>query len=243
MAVLSGGLATRLRPITETIPKSLVRVGGEPFVGHQLRLLAREGFDRVVLLCGFLGDQIQDYVGNGRRYGLDVQYSFDGDVLRGTGGAIRKALPLLGERFMVMYGDSWCPTRYRPIWDFFSACRKRGLMTVFENNDRWDKSNVEFANRTILRYDKQNPTSATRFIDYGIGAFQSNVFDARDREAIFDLATVQRGLADEGQLAGFQVCERFYEIGSHAGLHETDALMQAMYRGGRPLQGDAPTLR
>ena len=243
MAVLSGGLATRLRPITETIPKSMVRVGGEPFVGHQLRLLAREGFDRVVLLCGFLGNQIQEYVGDGRRYGLDVQYSFDGDMLRGTGGAIRKALPLLGDRFMVMYGDSWCPTRYRSIWDFFSTCGKRGLMTVFENNHQWDKSNVEFANGTILRYDKQMVTPAMRFIDYGIGAFQPSVFEAWDENAIFDLAKVQHGLVDQGQLAGFRVYERFYEIGSPAGLQETDALMQAMYPVERPVQGDAPTPR
>jgi NDP-sugar pyrophosphorylase family protein len=236
MALLSGGLATRLRPITETLPKSLVTVGGEPFVGHQLRLLAREGFQQVVLMCGFLGEQIKDFVGDGRQYGLDVTYSFDGDTLRGTGGAIRKALPLLGERFMVMYGDSWLPTRYRPVWEFFLQSGKPGLMTIFENNDQWDKSNVEFERGAILRYDKQQVTPAMRYIDYGLGAFAASVFAAWDENEVFDLATVQHKLVTEGQLAGFQVYERFYEIGSHAGLHETDELMQAMYPADKRVQ-------
>jgi NDP-sugar pyrophosphorylase family protein len=239
IGVLSGGLATRLRPITETVPKSMVLVGGEPFVAHQLRMLAGQGFQQAVLLCGFLGEQIEAFVGDGARFGLEVRYSFDGEVLRGTGGAIRKALPVLGERFMVIYGDSWCPTQYRPIWEAFVASGKPGLMTVFENNNRWDKSNVEFENGAILRYDKRESTPAMRFIDYGIGAFAASVFAAREKDAVFDLATVQLGLVGRGQLAGFQVHERFYEIGSHAGLQETDTLMRAMYPAEEPLRGEA----
>jgi len=236
IGVLAGGLATRLRPTTATLPKSMVQVGGAPFISHQLHLLAREGFEEIVLLCGHLGDQIEKYVGDGRRYKLHVRYSFDGEMLRGTGGAIRKALPLLGDRFMVMYGDSWCPTQYRSIWEFFVNSGKPGLMTVFENKDQWDKSNVEFEGGIILRYDKREITPAMRCIDYGIGAFAANVFETWGENAAFDLAAVQLDLVRKGQLAGFQVYERFYEIGSHAGLLETDALVHAMYPSGQPLQ-------
>jgi len=227
IAVLSGGLATRLRPITTQMPKSLVPVAGEPFVGHQLRMLAREGFSKAVLLCGFMGEEIEAYVGDGGQFGIEVRYSFDGETLRGTGGAIRKALPLLGDCFMVIYGDSWCPTRYRPIWEFFVDAGKQGLMTVFENNGQWDTSNVIFEQGKILQYHKTAKDPAMRFIDYGIGAFDSRVFEAWEDAAVFDLATVQRYLLEQDQLAGYLVHERFYEIGSHSGLRETDEYIRA----------------
>lgn len=227
IAILSGGLATRLKPITTTLPKSMVLVAGEPFVAHQLRMLARQGFRTAVLLCGFLGEQIQDYVGNGRRFGIEVSYSFDGDVLRGTGGAIRRALPLLGSQFMVVYGDSWCPTNYRSIWEFFRASGKQGLMTVFENNNQWDKSNVVFNEGRIIEYDKSSRNPSMRHIDYGVGAYTSSVFEPWNSEAVFDLSTVQRQLLDSGNLAGFLVHERFYEIGSPSGLQETDKMISS----------------
>ncbi len=229
IGILAGGLATRLRPISTTMPKSMVEVAGEPFIGHQLRMLAHEGFENVVLLCGHLGEQIEQYVGNGRRYGVNVRYSYDGPALKGTGGAIRKALPLLGARFMTIYGDSWCPTRYRPIWEFFVNSGKLGLMTVFENDNQWDKSNVDFNNGIVVRYDKREATSTMRFIDYGVGGFTSSTFEAWNEDAAFDLATVQLDLVRNGQLAGFEVRERFYEIGSPAGLRETDAMLRGAY--------------
>ena len=228
IAVLSGGLATRLRPITTRMPKSMVLVAGEPFVGHQLRMLALEGFRKAVLLCGFLGEEIQEYVGDGSQFGIEVRYSFDGETLRGTGGAIRKALPPLGDRFMVIYGDSWCPTRHRPIWEFYVTSGTQGLMTVFENNGQWDSSNVIFEEGRILQYDKTAKNPAMRFIDYGIGAFDCRVFEAWEDTAVFDLSAVQRNLLEQNQLAGHLVHERFYEIGSHSGLRETDDYIRAV---------------
>lgn len=232
MAILSGGLATRLRPITETIPKSMVLVAGEPFVVHQLRMLAGQGFKKVVLLCGFLGEQIQSCIGDGSQFGLEVSYSFDGDVLRGTGGAVKKALPLLGSKFMLIYGDSWCPTNYRTIWEFFAESRMLGLMTVFENNNQWDTSNVQFEEGRIINYDKTARTAAMRYIDYGVGTYRSTAFDSWGNDEAFDLSSVQRRLLQSNQLVGFPVTERFYEIGSPTGLQEADAMMRAFHPDG-----------
>jgi NDP-sugar pyrophosphorylase family protein len=144
IAILAGGLATRLRPITETIPKALIEVAGEPFLAHQLRLLRRYGFERVVLCVGYLGEMIQAFAGNGAAFGLRVEYAFDGPQLLGTGGALRRALPLLGERFAVIYGDSYLPCDYQAALAAFDDSGKLGLMSVYRNEGRWDTSNVEF---------------------------------------------------------------------------------------------------
>ena len=228
LAILAGGLATRLRPLTTSIPKSLLPVAGEPFVAHQLRLLVREGIQDVVMLCGFLGEQVAEFVGDGSRFGCRVRYVFDGDTLRGTGGALRNALPELGEQFMVLYGDSYCPTNYRRIYEAFAASGKLGLMTVFENGDLWDRSNVEFRDSQIIQYNKKNTTPAMKHIDYGIGVFKAAAFLPWNASDVFDLSIVQMQLLAASQLAGLEVYERFYEIGSHAGLEETGELLKLL---------------
>jgi NDP-sugar pyrophosphorylase family protein len=224
IALLAGGLATRLRPITTTIPKSMVTVAGEPFVAHQLRLLAGQGIHEVVMCVGYLGEQLQDFVGDGSAFDCHVEYSFDGEKLKGTGGAIKKALPLLGDHFLVMYGDSYLPTLFAPVYDSFVESGMQGLMTVFKNRDLWDRSNVEFRDGRIVRYDKRNPTQEMDYIDYGFGILKAEVFAAWESEEAFDLALVYESLVAKGQLAGYEVKERFFEIGSHEGLDETDSL-------------------
>jgi len=224
LALLAGGLATRLRPITTTIPKSMVPVAGEPFVAHQLRLLSNQGIHEVVICVGYLGDQLRDFVGDGSSFGCHVQYSFDGDTLKGTGGAIRQALPLLGDHFLVMYGDSYLPTAFGPVYETFLASGKQGLMTVFKNGDLWDKSNVEFRDGRIVDYNKRTPTPRMDYIDYGFGILKSEVFAGWTADQVFDLALVYESLVAKGQLAGYEASERFFEIGSHEGLDETDSL-------------------
>src|SRR4051812_42459269 len=140
IAILAGGLATRLRPVTETIPKALIEVAGEPFLAHQLRLLKRNGFDRVVLCVGYLGEMIRDFAGDGQSFGLRVEYVFDGPKLLGTAGALRRALPVLGEAFAVTYGDSYLPVDYRAAIDSFMQSGKLGLMSVYRNEGLWDTS-------------------------------------------------------------------------------------------------------
>ncbi len=223
---MAGGLATRLRPITETIPKSLVSVAGEPFLAHQLRLLHRHGFRRVVLCVGHLGEMIREEVGDGGAFGMQLEYSFDGPKLLGTGGAIQRALPLLSKEFVVLYGDSYLPMDYAAAVSAFETSGKPGLMTVFHNEGQWDTSNVVFADGTIRRYDKKELTPDMRHIDYGLGILRADALASYPKDEAFDLAEVYRDLSRTGQLAGYEVRHRFYEIGSPKGLAELDILLR-----------------
>ena len=226
IALLAGGLATRLRPITETIPKSLVTVAGEPFLAHQLRLLHSHGFRRVVLCVGHLGEMIREEVGDGAAFGMRLEYSFDGPRLLGTGGAIQRALPLLGDAFVILYGDSYLPMDYSAAVGTYVASGKPGLMTVFHNRGQWDTSNVVFADGTIRRYDKKDLTPEMQHIDYGLGILRAGALAGYPQDEPFDLAEVYRDLSRAGQLAGYEVRHRFYEIGSPKGLAELDALLR-----------------
>jgi len=226
VALLAGGVASRLRPITATVPKALVEVAGQPFIVHQLNLLRREGVRRVVLCVGHLGDQIEAYIGDGRRFGLQVAYSFDGDVLMGTGGALRRALPLLGEAFFVLYGDSYLDVAMPPIELAFRRQNLPALMTVFRNEGRWDTSNVLFDGGRVIRYDKRTPSPQMRYIDYGLGILTAEVLTCESAERPFDLSEVYVALAASQQLAGYEVSRRFYEIGTPGGLAETDRYLR-----------------
>jgi NDP-sugar pyrophosphorylase family protein len=231
VAILAGGLATRLRPITETIPKSLVPVAGRPFLAHQLALLQAQGIRRAVLCVGHLGEMIEREFGDGAAHGIELKYSHDGPVLLGTGGALRRALPLLGEAFFVLYGDSYLPIQFRAVAEAFARGGKAGLMTVYRNEGRYDTSNVVFADGGIRVYDKQARLPEMRHIDYGLSVLRAEAVASRGPGEKFDLADLLRRLVAQGQLAGFEVTERFYEIGSPAGLAELDALLGAA-RGG-----------
>lgn len=221
VAILAGGLATRLRPITEKIPKALIEVAGRPFIAWQLEYLACQGIGRVVMCTGYLGEQIEALVGDGNRFGLEVLYSQDGPVLLGTGGALKQALPLLGEKFFVLYGDSFLPVDFKAVQQAYLASGKQALMTVLENADRWDKSNVLFRDGELIEYNKRAPIPEMAYIDYGLGVMEGNALDMDAHGKALDLADVYHVLSLRGQLAGYEVHERFYEIGSHGGLKET----------------------
>jgi NDP-sugar pyrophosphorylase family protein len=223
VAILAGGLATRLRPLTERVPKALLEVNGKPFVEHQIELLVRNGVEEIVFCLGYLGEQVQTALGNGRKWGLKLNYVFDGPVLLGTGGALQKALPYLGEAFFVLYGDSYLECDYSAIEQAFWRSGRSGLMTVFKNMDRWDRSNVLFENGRVIRYDKKNRTPDMQYIDYGLGVLKADTFEKYPRDKEIDLAAIYQGLAAGDQLAGYEVTQRFYEIGSLAGLEETRA--------------------
>lgn len=222
VAILAGGLATRLRPVTEKIPKSLVPIAGKPFLARQLELLQARGVRRAVLCVGHLGEMIQREFGN-EAFGIELDYAFDGPKLLGTGGAIKRALPLLGPKFFVLYGDSYLPIEYAPVMEFFRATHKLGCMTVFRNEGRYDTSNVVFAENQIKLYDKKNRVPEMRYIDYGLSLFKAEAFDNFPHDRPFDLAEVMGALVRARQLAGFEVHERFYEIGSSAGIEELES--------------------
>lgn len=225
LLLLAGGKATRLRPVTETIPKSLLEVAGRPFIEHQLELIKKNGIKRVLICASFLGEQIREYIGNGERFGIEVEYSFDGDRLLGTGGAIKKALSLLDESFFVMYGDSYLNTDFRVINEYFFRQNKSGLMTVYQNEGKWDSSNVQFEKGRIVVYDKTNKNDKMKYIDYGLGILTRRAFDRFAERDEFDLSEVYQSLIESDELAGFEVLERFYEIGSFEGLKETSQFL------------------
>lgn len=225
VAILAGGLATRLRPLTETVPKVLLPVAGRPFLAHQIEMLRQQGIRRVVLCVGYLGEMVQEQFGDGREWGMQIDYSFDGPVLLGTGGALRRALPLLSDPFFVLYGDSYLPIPYGPVAEFFARSGRLGLMTVFRNEGHYDTSNVVFRDGEIAVYDKRLRLTGMKHIDYGLSLFRPEAFAGRTEDRAFDLAEVMQNLLARGQLAGFEVHHRFYEIGSPEGLAELEAFL------------------
>jgi NDP-sugar pyrophosphorylase family protein len=220
-AILSGGLATRLRPLTENIPKALVQVAGKPFIDRQLTLLQRKGIRHVILCLGYMGQEVERVVGNGKRWGLKVDYSYDGPELLGTAGALQKAGCYLGDLFWVLYGDSYLDFDYRAVSDYFElhGAAKLGLMTVFANENRWDKSNVIFEKSQLLRYDKPKQSPEMHHIDYGAVILRVNALDLIPKWP-YDLAYLYSRLVDSGLMLGYEITERFYEIGSYEGIED-----------------------
>ena len=228
VAILAGGRATRLGSIAQEIPKALVDIGGRPFAVRQIELLARHGLREIVFLVGHLGELIRDALADGSRWGVRVTYVFDGPRPLGTGGGVRQALSVLGDPFFVLYGDSYLECDYAAIERALTQSGKHGLMTVYRNNNQFDRSNVRYDDGRVVAYDKRTLTADMHHIDYGLGMFRASAFDDRAAGEAFDLADVYRDLLAKDELAGFEVTDRFYEIGSPEGLAETRAHFAAV---------------
>jgi NDP-sugar pyrophosphorylase family protein len=220
LAILAGGLATRLLPITNDIPKSMIKIKGRPFIDWQLELVANSGIKKVVLCVSHRSEMIKNHVGNGSNYNLEVLYSHDGARQMGTGGAIIEALPMLGSEFMVMYGDSYLAIDYEKISSVFLALNIPGLLTVFRNENRYDKSNILFDGDLIQEYSKNNPKPNYHYIDYGLSCFKASVFNSNLSQDPIDLADFYTQLSVQGRLGGYEVKNRFYEIGSVEGIKD-----------------------
>jgi N-acetyl-alpha-D-muramate 1-phosphate uridylyltransferase len=223
VAILAGGLATRLYPMTAHVPKALIRIAGRPFIFHQLDLLKNQGVDRVVLCLGHLGEKIKAAVGDGRAHGLTISYSFDGEELLGTGGALKRALPLLGADFFALNGDSYLPCSFTEIQSAYESARRPALMTVLRNDNRWDRSNILFRDGELIEYDKHSRRPDMAHIDFGVSVLSAELF-ASYPEAM-DLADICRDLSMRRQLAAFEVAERFYEIGSLQGIRDIEEFL------------------
>jgi MurNAc alpha-1-phosphate uridylyltransferase len=231
VAILAGGLATRLHPVTEKVPKALLPIAGRPFIHWQLGLLAQQGIDEVVMCIGHLGEQIQAAVGDGSGFGVTVRYSCDGDTLLGTGGALRRALPMLGAAFFVLYGDSYLRCSFAAVQAAYESSATLGLMTVLCNQDRWEKSNVLLQEGRVAEYDKRSPRPGMRHIDYGLSILSIQALEGTPANDAFDLADLYCELARRSELAALTVDERFYEVGSVAGIQATESYLTS--RGGR----------
>jgi NDP-sugar pyrophosphorylase family protein len=232
--ILAGGLATRMQPLTRSIPKSMLEVAGRPFVAWQLDRIAASGLDHAVLCIGHLGSTIRDFVGDGSAFGMSVSYSDEGEDLLGTAGALRHALPLLDDAFLVTYGDSYLPFDYSaPLRDLDAHPEALGTLGVFHNAGRWDASNVRLRNDHVELYAKGSADPSVDHIDYGAIALRRSVVESLPDVTALGLDRVQADLATRGALRAVVATERFYEIGSPEGLAELDAML----RRGEPDRG------
>ena len=220
VAILAGGLATRLQPILKEAPKSLIEICGKPFIDWQLRLLTSSGVERVVLCTSHKSEMIEDYVGDGGKYGIEINYSKDGPTQLGTGGAIKKATQILEEKFMVLYGDSYLPIDYKSVQSAFEILNEAALMTIYKNSNKFDTSNVSFEFNKVKNYSKASNSSEFNYIDFGLSFFNKSVFDAYSLDAKFDLSETFSALCKANQLAAYEVKERFYEVGSISGISD-----------------------
>jgi NDP-sugar pyrophosphorylase family protein len=223
VCILAGGRGTRLGERTRHVPKALIEVAGEPFVSHQLRLLAEHHASRVVMCVGHLGELVQERIGD-ERFGLRIAYSHDSPGLDGTLGALRRARGLLGERFLVLYGDTYLRMDYLAAASAWKASGLPALMSVLRNENELEASNALYADGRVLAYDKGEQSPQMRWIDYGLGGLTACALDLASR-ATSDLSDLYTQLAQEGSLCGFQASERFYEIGTPQGLAETDRFL------------------
>jgi NDP-sugar pyrophosphorylase family protein len=217
----------------------LLPVAGEPFARHQLTLLAEQGVTEVVYCIAHLGEQVREYVGDGHQLGLSVRYVDEGSQLRGTGGALRLAAEAgaLREQFLVLYGDSYLPTDFGAVDTALRGVDEPALMTVFHNHDRWVRSNVVFDGRRVVAYDKSRKLPGMEWVDYGVSALTRDVVMELAADEVVDLATQFGALSRAGRLAGLEVRERFYEVGSPDGLSEVEALLRVDAPGHAPIGG------
>lgn len=221
IVILAGGLGTRLYPKTKTVPKSLLSINHKPFLSYQIDLLKKNNIFDIVLCLGKFSDQIINYYGNGKDFGVSIKYSIeDSDNLLGTAGALKKAGEYLDESFFVMYGDSYLPINFCQIWDKFQKINSLGMMTVYYNNNEFDKSNVSVENNFITVYDKSKKNNCFSFIDYGLLIFRKNILEIIPDNTFLNLDYVLQYLISKKQLYSYQVFQRFYEIGSFQGLKD-----------------------
>jgi NDP-sugar pyrophosphorylase family protein len=222
MIVLAGGLATRMRPITDKLPKSVWPVNGQPFVNHQLRLLREKGIAELIFCVGHLGNVLENHVKDGSAFNLRVRWCYDGTALLGTGGAARKAAGLLSGAFFVLYGDSYLDIDYTAVERAYVSSGQSAMMTVYRNEGLWDTSNVIYEQGRLIRYSKKEKSPDMRYIDYGLSVLTREAFANYGDMTIFDLADVYESLSEQGKLGGFEVSDRFYEIGSPEGLRDLE---------------------
>ena len=224
IVVLAGGLATRLRPATSTIPKSLIEINNKPFVLHQLELFEKKRVEQIHYCLGFLGEQVEAVVKNSSFHSsMQISFSYDGEKLLGTGGSVAKAFSHLPKTFFVTYGDSYLDIDYEAVHQTFLNKKKvedEALMTVFKNEGRWDSSNVVYANQRVSLYSKTHKTSAMEYIDYGLNILSKKNFEDYSSETTFGLEQIQEILSQQNKLIGFEAKNRFYEIGSFNGIED-----------------------
>lgn len=224
IVILAGGLGTRLQPLTNDRPKSLVEVAGRPFIEHQLDLLKKNGINDVVLLVGHQGNKIKAALGDGKKFGLSIQYSDEGKKLLGTAGAIKKAAPILQDIFFLMYGDSYLMLDYRKIWEAFVPKNSLALMVIWKNKNQLEPSNIVAKDGRVAIYDKTGRTPSMEYVNEGLSVLRRKSL-ALIPDGVASQEDFYQELIRKGELLAFETKQRFFEAGSHAGLKELSALL------------------
>lgn len=218
--IIAGGLASRLRPITDNIPKSMVLVENRPFLEYQIELLKDNGISNIVLCVGHKGEIIQNYFGNGSNYNIQISYSYE-ETLLGTGGALRNAIDLLEDRFVVLYGDTFLNIDYIKIINYVKKIDCPALLAVYKNEGKYDTSNVIYSDGKVVLYDKKKSNKEMQYIDSGLSILTKRIISqCIPKGIVHDLGDCYNELSNKNQLAGYKVTKRFYEIGSKSGLKE-----------------------
>jgi NDP-sugar pyrophosphorylase family protein len=225
--VLAGGFGTRLRPLTETLPKALVPVAGRPFIEYQIEQFRRHGVTDLIICVGHLGHLIEEHLGDGRRFDVSIRYGYERDGLLGTAGAVKNVEPLLEDAFFVQYGDSYLLVDYQAVMTHFLRHDAPGLMVVYRNDDRWDRSNVVVADGRVRVYDKTRKLPGMAYIDFGVSVFRRDAVAGIPPGVAADLSTVYQSLIAQGRLLAYETSHRFYEVGSPQGLREFESLVQS----------------
>jgi len=228
--ILAGGFASRLGLLTENVPKSMLRIKDRPFLEYQIELLQKKNVDEIILCIGHLGEQIEAHFGNGEKFGVPIKYSYENGELLGTCGALRNALFLLEDEFFVLYGDSYLDTDYAHIYNYFLKIGLPALLTVYKNENKWDRSNVVFQQGMVEAYDKRAQIPGMEFIDYGLAMLSKKIIAAIPEDTLCDLTELYKDLAQKNRLAGYEVFRRFYEVGSVQGLRDFENFIEK--RGG-----------
>ena len=227
VAILAGGPATRLRPMTEQTPKSMIRILGKPFLEYQLELLKRNGIKNIVLCIGYLGEQIEGYFGDGRGFGVNIKYSREGEQLMGTAGALKKAESLLEDKFFTLYGDSYLFLDFAAVMSYFKGQNKLALMTVYKNYNRYDRSNTVIKGDLVERFSNKEKTGDMLYIEYGANIFRKKALELIPQSQPYSLDDLFPRLIEQRELLAYEVGERFYEIGSPKGLEEFRSLVRS----------------
>lgn len=226
LVILAGGLATRLFPLTSKVPKSMLEINKRPFLEYQLELLKEYEIKDVLLCLGYKGELIKNHFGDGKKFGVNLSYSFDGEKLLGTAGALKKAYKLLNDNFLLMYGDSYLPYDYWKIEEAFKNSEKLSLMVVYKNQNRFDKSNILIADDLVNVYDKTLKGENLEYIDAGLSILKKEVLSLVPEDEPFDLQELYKTLISEEEMLAYEVKQRFYQIGSLEGLEEFKNLVE-----------------
>ncbi len=226
MVILAGGLATRLKPLTDSVPKSMVRVEGRPFLEYQLELLRENGICNIVLCVGHLSRMVKEHFGDGFRFGVKIVYSDEGKELLGTGGALKKAEPLLEDRFFVMYGDSFLMYDYQAIRSYSGRFPNFCVLVVYRNENLYDNSNIAIQDGLVSAYDKANPDGKLVYIDAGLSILRREYISQIPSHQSSPLEELYCKIIDDRNMLAYEVDQRFYEIGSPRGLREFQRLLK-----------------